>query len=446
MVAALVIAGVGALAAAVVLPRLPGSDGEKQAAAQSANANRQAALTVTTFELEPQEVRHTITVDGSIYPWQEVIIAPEVGGYRVAEVNVDVGDRVQKGQELVRLSTALLEADVDSKQAMVKQREAELANAQSSLKRAKTLASRQAVSASDLDQLESQAKAAEAQLQSAKADLETAQLKLKYTHVTAPDDGIITSRTVTVGQVAQTGTEMLRLLRQSRVEWRGQIPEARLAELAQGQAVTVTTTDGAQYAGKIRVVAPTVTDQNRTGLVYVSLPTDPRLRPGMFARGDIVVGQGRSLTLPLQSIVSSDGYSYAFVLRPNHTVERRRIETGAVFGDRIEVTSGLSAGEVVVAKGAGFLKDGDLVNVAPAHESVSSNDGASAQVTADVNPAGASAAAASAAAVSTAEGTTAAVNAATADTAAANVTVTGAKVTVTGAKAAGANAAEANGS
>ena len=84
----------------------------------------------------------------------------------------------------------------------------------------------------------------------------------------------------------------------------------------------------------------------------------------MFARGDIVIGTGSGLTLPLESIVSSDGYSYAFVLRPDRTVERRRIETGAVLGDAIEVTSGLSAGERVVAKGAGFLKDGDLVEVA----------------------------------------------------------------------------------
>ncbi len=383
-VAVAVIVGLGALAAAVLLPRLPVFGGEKQAAAQSAGRSKQAALTVTTFELEPQQVRHTITVDGSIYPWMEVIIAPEVGGYRVSEVNVDVGDHVKKGQELVRLSSALLEAEVDSKQAMVKQREAELANAQSSLKRAKTLASRQAVSASDLDQLQSQAKAAEAQLESAKADLETATLKLKYTHVTAPDDGIITSRTVTVGQVAQTGTEMLRLLRRSRVEWRGQIPESRLAELAPGQDVTVTTTDGAKYDGTIRIVAPTVADQSRTGLVYVSLPTDPRLRPGMFARGDIVIGQGPALTLPLESIVSSDGYSYAFVLRPDHTVQRRRIETGDVFGDNIEVTRGLAAGDVVVAKGAGFLKDGDLVNVASAAESVTSNETA-AKVATEAN-------------------------------------------------------------
>ena len=85
-------------------------------------------------------------------------------------------------------------------------------------------------------------------------------MRLKFTHVTAPDDGIITSRSVTVGQIAQAGSEMLRLLRQSRVEWRGEVPEARSPSLESGQRVTVTTSTAREYVGTIRIVAPTVTD------------------------------------------------------------------------------------------------------------------------------------------------------------------------------------------
>jgi RND family efflux transporter MFP subunit len=378
--AAGVVAAAGA-AAALLLGNTPVADTKQPAAAAQeagaasstrsaangkgrANANSSAAaLTVTTVRVAPVELARTITVDGSIFAWQEVIVSPEVGGYRVAEVNVDIGDRVEKGQELVRLSSGLLEADVAAKEAVLKQREAELVNAQASLKRGRSLSVMEALSAADLDLLESQAKAAEGALESAKADLQTARLRLKFTHITAPDSGIITSRTVTIGQVAQAGTEMLRLLRQGRVEWRGEVPEARLAELMAGQRVTVTTADRTQFDGRIRVVAPTVTDQSRTGLVYVDLDTDTRLRPGMFARGEIEIGRGPALTLPLESIVSSDGYSYAFVVKPDRTVERRRIQTGAILGASIEVTSGLEAGEAVVAKGAGFLKDGDVVNV-----------------------------------------------------------------------------------
>lgn len=374
------VAGVVGVAAAVavawVLLGVSVGNTQERAGAAPAGNKRQAALTVTAVQLKRVEFTHTITVDGGIFPWREVIISPQVGGYQVAKVDVDVGDHVKKGQELVTLSSALLDAEVASRQATLNQREAALANAKSSLKRGEKLAAMDSLSASDLDQLKSAELAADAQVQAAEADLATSKLRLKFTHVMAPDSGVILSRNVTVGQVAQAGAEMLRLLRQGRVEWRGKVPEARLADLKPGQPVTVTTADGSEFAGKIRIVAPTVVDQSRTGLVYVDLASDPRLRPGMFARGDIEVGRGPALTVPLQSVVSSDGYSYAFVLKPDSTVERRRIETGAIHGSIIEVTAGLKVGESVVAKGAGFLRDGDLVNVVPsASGEVSGADG-----------------------------------------------------------------------
>jgi RND family efflux transporter MFP subunit len=187
---------------------------------------------------------------------------------------------------------------------------------------------------------------------------------LQFSRVTASDAGVITSRTVTVGQIAQAGMEMLRLLRDGRIEWRGEVPEMRLGELEAGQRVTVMTSDGLSFEGSIRVVAPTIASANRTGLVYVDLAADDRLRPGMFARGEIEIGRGMGFTVPLASVVSVDGYSYVFVLGTDSTVERRRITTGGVYTATIEVVDGLQGGERVVEQGAGFLKDGDLVNVA----------------------------------------------------------------------------------
>ena len=333
-------------------------------AAAGARTASDAALTVTTTEVTPIELARNVTLNGAINAWQEVIIAPEVGGYRVAEVHVDVGDRVVRGQTLVELSTALLAAEVATKEAALKQREAALVNAEAALTRAKALSNQNLLSAADLDQLNSDALGAEAAVEAARADLETSRLRLQFSRVTASDDGVITSRTVTVGQIAQAGVEMLRLLRDGRIEWRGEVPEMRLAELEAGQRVTVMTSDGATFEGTIRIVAPTIASANRTGLVYVDLPADDRLRPGMFARGEIEIGRAMGFTVPLESVVSADGYSYVFVLKPDDTVERRRITTGAVYSATIEVTDGLEAGEHVVGQGAGFLKDGDLVNVA----------------------------------------------------------------------------------
>jgi RND family efflux transporter MFP subunit len=245
----------------------------------------------------------------------------------------------------------------------LKQREAELVNADAALVRGQSLSSMNLLSEADLDRLNADALARRAGVDSARADLETSQLRLKFTNVTAPDDGQITSRTVTVGQIAQAGAEMLRILRNNRIEWRGEVPESRIAGLAAGQPVAVTTADGEQFAGKIRVVAPTIASNNRTGLIYVDLGTEHRLKPGMFARGEIEISRGMAFTVPLESVVSGDGYSYVFVLGQGNVVERRRVETGAVRSGAIEVVSGVSGGEMIVGKGAGFLKDGDLVNV-----------------------------------------------------------------------------------
>jgi RND family efflux transporter MFP subunit len=335
---------------------------ERASAAAGARA-RAAVLTVTAAELRPVEVARTITINGSIFAWQEVIIAPEVGGYRVAEVKVDVGDRVKRGQTLVELSTALLDAEVATKQAVLAQREAQLVNDAAALERGQSLQGMNLISQADFDKLKAAALASRAGVESARADLQASALRLKFTNVTAPDDGVVTARMVTVGQIAQAGGEMLRVLRNGRIEWRGEVPEARLGELEPGQRVAITTAADEVFNGAIRVVAPTIQAGNRTGLIYVDLPPNDRLRPGMFARGEIEIARASAFTVPLQSVVSSDGYSYVFVLKPDNSVERRRVEVGGVRDAEIEVSSGIESGEMIVGKGAGFLKDGDLVNV-----------------------------------------------------------------------------------
>jgi RND family efflux transporter MFP subunit len=347
----------------VALNGRPADRGAQSPSALARASSREAVLTVTAAELRPVEVERAITINGSIFAWQEVIIAPEVGGYRVAEVKVDVGDHVKRGQTLVELSTALLDAEVATKNAALAQRDAQLVTDAAALERGESLKGMNLISQADYDKLRSAALASRAGVESARADLQSSALRLKFTNVTAPDDGVITARTVTVGQIAQAGGEMLRLLRNGRIEWRGEVPEARLSELKPGQPVEISTADGEVVKGSIRVVAPTIQAGNRTGLVYVDLPPNERLRPGMFARGDIEITRAMAFTVPLQSVVSADGYSYVFVLKHDNRVERRRVETGGVHDSEIEVSNGIEAGDMVVGKGAGFLKDGDLVNV-----------------------------------------------------------------------------------
>jgi hypothetical protein len=121
------------------------------------------------------------------------------------------------------------------------------------------------------------------------------------------------------------------------------------------------------------MLAPTVDAQSRVGLVYVDLmgPVDKNaaaLKPGMYAPGEFVLGQTPALTVAQQAVVVRDGFSYCFLLQNDGRVTQTRISTGrrasSASGPVIEVTDGLQADALVVASGAGFLRDGDSVKVA----------------------------------------------------------------------------------
>jgi HlyD family secretion protein len=331
-------------------------------AVSAAEQKASSAMTVTTVTIRSESVTRTVEATGSIQPWQEVIIGPEVGGYRVAAVLVDVGDHVKRGQTLVRLSADMLDAEVASRRAALRSAEARAANADAALRRGQAVQATGALSKANLDTLGADQITARAQVETARADLATSELRLKYTQVTAPDDGIISTRTVSVGQIAQTGAELMRMLRQGRVEWRAEVPESRLALIKAGQSVSITSSDGSVIQGTVRTVAPTVAVNNRTALVYVDI-AGGTARPGQFARGSISVGAGDALLAPVTSVVLQDGYSYVFVLQPGDVVERRLVQTAAVHGDGIEIMTGLKPGEIVAVKGAGFLKDRDTVKV-----------------------------------------------------------------------------------
>jgi len=348
-----------ALLVASAAPAQSGKDGAKAP----------AGMAVSVTMPRSEQFARTVFATGSVYAWQEAVISSEVGGYRVADVRVDVGDKVRKGQELVRLADEMVAAEVASKKAAKAQADAQLITASSNLRRAESLEGSGAVSAQERERLKSEDLAARARVEAAASDLTAAELKLRYTRVVAPDEGVITSRTVVVGQIAQAGGEMLRLLRQNRVEWRAEVPEARMRDVKVGQAARVTTADGAELLGTVRTVAPTVQSGTRTGLVYVDLPKPQGARPGMFARGEIEISKSNAATLPLASVVVRDGFSYVFVVNEKQGVERRRVQTGTVRNGRVEVLSGLSVRDRVVERGAGFLKDGDTIRVVASDES-----------------------------------------------------------------------------
>ncbi len=192
------------------------------------------------------------------------------------------------------------------------------------------------------------------------------QLRLDKTRVLAPDSGVISARSATVGAVVPAGQELFRMIRQGRLEWRAEVAAPELALLKPGMRVDVTPANGAAVKGTIRMVAPTVDTQTRNGLVYVDLPAPGMAKAGMFARGEFELGSAPGLTLPQSAVLLRDGFSYVLRVVPagaHSKVLQTKVTVGRRVADRIEITGGLDAAARVVASGGAFLADGDTVRV-----------------------------------------------------------------------------------
>ena len=183
----------------------------------------------------------------------------------------------------------------------------------------------------------------------------------------APDAGIVSRRNVQPGQVVAAGSELIALIRQGRLEWRPELPEAELARIAVGDAVQLHDAAGAAVSGRVRAVSPGVDSHKRTGTIYAELPEPQGLKAGAYVEGRVIVDASPGLVVPAAAVVVRDGYPYVFAVDPRSSVAQRlRVRTGERVGTLVEVLSGLKAGDQVVLQGAGFLGDGDRVRVVDA--------------------------------------------------------------------------------
>jgi RND family efflux transporter MFP subunit len=329
------------------------------------------ALTVTTARPESARLPLGLAANGNVAAWQEAVIGSESNGLRLQEVRVNVGDIVKKGQVLAVFDAAMVDADLAQAKAALQEAEANSSAAVADAKRAAALKESGAISAQQITQYVTTERTARARVASAKATLQQQRLRVKYATVLAPDSGIISARSATVGAVGSVGTELFRMIRQGRLEWRAEVTGAELPRIKPGQKAVVKAANGSSVTGTVRMVAPTVDAQTRFALVYVDLPpalrADAPLKAGMFASGQFAMGESTALTVPQQAVIVRDGFSYVFRLNPDSRVSQLKVTTGRRLGDRIEVAGGLAADTPVVTSGAGFLNDGDLVrNVAAA--------------------------------------------------------------------------------
>ncbi|MFD1711456.1 efflux RND transporter periplasmic adaptor subunit [Ottowia sp. GY511] len=397
---------ISTLTAAVLLAACGGKDGDapKGAAADAASAPAaagsapRAALTVTVATPQKVSWAREIAANGNIAAWQEASIGADVAGLRLQDLRVNVGDVVKKGQVLATFDAAPVQQDQAQARASLAEAEAAYADARGNAERARAVQASGALSQQQINQYATSEKTARARVEAAKAVVASQNLRVRNTQIVAPDAGVISARTATVGQVVGAGTELFRMVRQGRLEWRGEARAEDLSAIRPGQRVRIelpghaadgSASSGTAITGTVRQLAPTVDARTRYALVYVDLPPGTAARAGMFASGHFDIGADSALTVPQESVVMRDGFAHLAVLQPDRRVRLERVQTGRLNGNRVEIMTALPAGAQVVVRGAGFLNDGDQVQVVgePATAAASAAASAPNQAAAPAQPA-----------------------------------------------------------
>ena len=322
------------------------------------------ALSVNVTKPTKLEINQQVIANGSLAAWQEAIISGEANGLKITEVRVNVGDRVKQGDVIAVLQSDIVRAELAQVEGSLAEAIANALEARVQTDRAKSLQVQGFFSNAQLSQALATDAIAQARVQSARAAVQLQTVRLSQTQVKSPDAGVISNRQATIGSVVNSGTELFRLIRQGRLEWRAEVTASDIGRIKVGAPVKITAASGQVLQGKVRMVAPSVDAQTRNALVYVDL-TDQigSARAGMYAKGEILLGQSKAMTVPQTAVVLRDGFSYVYTVGADQKVTQTKVQTGRLSGDRQEILSGINSDDQVVVSGGAFLNSGDTVRV-----------------------------------------------------------------------------------
>lgn len=320
-------------------------------------------VTVSPIHPKYERIPLIITANGLIRAWQEAIIGAEVGGLDVTNVYVNVGDKVTKGEILAKFNAAQVEADLENQIANVAEAEANLEQAKVEAKQAKSLEKVGAISSQELLKYTTAAKTTLAKLNAANANLALQKLRLSYAIIKSPDDGIISSRTATVGSIIQSGSEMFRLITKGRLEWQAEVGLDDISRVESGDTVLIQVSQDKQIAGTVRRTSPTLNSNTKSGIVFIDLPYNSSLKIGMSVAGKILAGSRHSMVIPFKSVVSSDGYNYVMLISSGNLIHKVKVTLGDINESMVEVISGVNLKDTLVLDGATFLNESDLVRI-----------------------------------------------------------------------------------
>ncbi|MBN9222763.1 MAG: efflux RND transporter periplasmic adaptor subunit [Mesorhizobium sp.] len=337
-------------------------------AAAPVAAPRAATLTVTVEKARAEAIASSISATGTVAAWQEATIGAEESGLRLTDVLVAEGDAVRAGDVVARLDASLLKAQLAEQQAAVTQAQATLDSAVSAAARANKLLVSNAISAETAEDKATAVKTGRAQVEQAQAAADRLQAELDRTTIRAPFDGIVSSRPAVAGSIVQAGTELMKIIRDGRLEVGVLVPEKDLPAISVGQAADVVDAAGRHFAGNVSSIGQTVNSTTRLATVYVALGEGSGLKPGMFARVSIAGAAAQQLSVAEAALVWQDGKPAVFVVDAAGKAVIHPVTTGARHDGRVAIESGLAEGDGVVVAGAGFLSDGNLVRVAGAEQ------------------------------------------------------------------------------
>lgn len=339
--------------------------GNAEPAAPAVAAPR-ASLTVAVEAVRSEAIASSISATGTVAAWQEATIGAEESGLRLTDVLVAEGDHVKAGDVVARLDAALLKAELAEQKAAVVQAQATLDSAISAAARADKLLASNAISAETAEEKTTAVKTGQAGVEQAQAAADKLQAELDRTTIRAPFDGVVSSKPAVAGSIVQAGTELMKIIRDGRLEVGVLVPEKDLPAVSVGQAADVVDAAGRRFAGSVSSIAQTVNSTTRLATVHVALGEGSGLRPGMFARVSITGPASRRLSVAEAALVWQDGKPVVFVVDAAGKAAARMVTAGAHQNGRVAIESGLSEGDHVVVAGAGFLSDGNLVRVADA--------------------------------------------------------------------------------
>lgn len=365
-------------------------------------ASAPAPLAIAAVPVEPASIERFLRVTGSLIADEHAEVSAETAG-RVTETPVERGTRVTRGSVLVRISAVETSAQLQEAEANAAQIEARLGlapgqpfradavpdvmNARASLDlaeaefgRIRSLLDQKVVSQSEYDQRKAQVEAARQQhvaarnaaeqsyrsLEAARARVALARKSVADTIVRAPFEGIVAERLVSIGDYVSRGTRVATVVRVDPLRVELTVAETYVAQVRAGQQVrlTVDAWPGEIFPATVRFVSPALrTDQRALTVEAVAGNRDGRLKPGLFVTAHLAQPVGApALLVPASAIETVAGTTRVYVVTDG-IVDERIVTTGERVGDRIEVTSGVTAGELIATEPRGRLTDGQAVAV-----------------------------------------------------------------------------------